>query len=173
MYPYYLLFSDDRKDVEEKFWFCDTMHHPLPLYPFDTITLESWGPALGQYNSRIFMIPPALGIEQRILNGYLYISPIPVSNPEEIENRMKDFEQRAGFYYQNWDMLYARWKEKVTKEIESLKQMEIPHLPEKEDEIIVKNAVGLSTGYRLLETYNRLLERLCKIRRWKDGFRTC
>lgn len=65
MYPYYLLFSKEcQEDEEKRFWFCDTMHHPIPLYPFDTISFECWGPALGQYNSRIFMVPPALGIAQ-------------------------------------------------------------------------------------------------------------
>jgi pyruvate,water dikinase len=73
----------------------------MPLYPFDAIVAESWGPALGQYNSRIFMVPPALGIEQRILNGYLYISPVPVKDPGEIQKRLEDFNKRAGFYYQN------------------------------------------------------------------------
>ncbi len=168
MYPYYLLFSQERREVEEKFWFCDTMHHPIPLYPFDAITLESWGPALGQYNSRIFIMPPALGIDQRILNGYLYISPIPVANSQEIPKRLKEFGQRAGFYYQNWDSLYAKWKEKVTAEIENLKKIEIPHLPEKEDLETVKNAVGISTGFRLLEAYNRLLESMTRI--WQYHF---
>jgi len=84
MYSYYTLFSRDQAEDEKKFWFCDTLHHTVPLYPFDAITAESWGPALGQYNSRIFMVPPALGIEQRILNGYLYISPVPVGDPERL-----------------------------------------------------------------------------------------
>lgn len=168
MYPYYLLFNKERKEAEEKFWFCDTMHHPIPLYPFDTITAESWGPALGQYNSRIFMVPPALGIDQRVLNGYLYISPIPVSDQKEIEVRLKDFSERAGFYYQNWDMLYAKWKEKVTEEIENLKKINIPHLPEKEDLDIVKNGIGISTGFWLLEAYNRLLESMTRI--WQYHF---
>ncbi|MFH1897978.1 MAG: PEP-utilizing enzyme [Candidatus Desantisbacteria bacterium] len=163
MYPYYLLFSEERREFEERFWFCDTMHHTTPLYPFDVITAESWGPALGAYNSRIFIVPPALGIAQRVLNGYLYISPIAVNNPDEIKERIKDFSERAGFYYQNWDALYAKWKEKVVKEIEGLKGIEIPHLPEKEDISLVKDAVGVSTGFRLQKAYNRLLESMSRI----------
>lgn len=169
MYPYYLLFSKEcQEDEEKRFWFCDTMHHPIPLYPFDTISLECWGPALGQYNSRIFMVPPALGIAQRVLNGYLYISPIPVEDPKEIEVRVKDFSERAGYYYQNWDILYAKWKEKVTAEIEGLKSVQVPHLPEKEDMDIVKQGLGISTGYKLIEAYNRLLESMTKI--WSYHF---
>ncbi len=168
MYPYYLLFSDDRREVEEKFWFCDTMHWTFPLYPFDAITAENALAALGQYNSRVYMVPPALGIDLRVLNGYVYISPLPVANSEEVQERIKDFSERAGFYYQNWDELYAKWKEKVTAEIENLKKMEIPHLPEKEDLETVKNGVGISTGFRLLEAYNRLLESMARI--WQYHF---
>ncbi|MBU1752457.1 hypothetical protein KKG56_01125 [bacterium] len=169
MYPYYLLFSDDRRDFEDKrFWFCDTMHHPVPLYPFDAITAESWGPSLGAYNSRIFMMPPALGIAQRVLNGYLYISPIAVDDPGEIEERMQDFEQRAGFYYQNWDTLYKKWKDKVTFEIESLKAIEIPHLPKKDKIEIVTDGLGISTGFLLLDAYNHLIESMLRI--WSYHF---
>ena len=75
LYPYYYLFSEDRREFEEsKFWFFDGMHHPEVLYPFDTITSESWWVALGEMNSRVFVMPPALGIDQRVLNGRLYIS---------------------------------------------------------------------------------------------------
>ncbi len=52
LYPYYYLFSEDRREFEEsKFWFFDSMHHPEVLYPFDTITSESWWVALGEMNS--------------------------------------------------------------------------------------------------------------------------
>ncbi|MFH0775049.1 MAG: PEP-utilizing enzyme [bacterium] len=168
MYPYYLLFSDQRREFEDRFWFCDTMHWTTPLYPFDTFTAEIAISSLGQYNTRVFMVPPALGIDIRVLNGYVYLSPIPVDNPKEIEERVKDFTERAGFYYQNWESLYAKWKEKVTVEIEGLKKIEIPDLPEKEDIAIVSNAVGISTGFRLQEAYNRLLESMSRI--WSFHF---
>ncbi|MBI4777705.1 hypothetical protein HY792_02095 [Candidatus Desantisbacteria bacterium] len=168
MYPYYLLFSDDLRDFEENgFWFCDTMHHPIPLYPFDVITAESWGPSLGQYNSRIFIVPPAMGIAQRVLNGYLYISPIPV-DPAEIPERINDFSQRAGYYYKNWDSLYSQWKEKVTREIENIISIDIPCLPEKEEFDVIISEAGISTGFWLIESYNRLLESMSRI--WSYHF---
>ncbi|MEK9150061.1 MAG: hypothetical protein AAB267_08470, partial [Candidatus Desantisbacteria bacterium] len=168
MYPYYLLFSDQRKEFEDRFWFCDTMHWTTPLYPFDTFTAESALSSLGQYNTRVFMVPPALGIDIRVLNGYVYLSPIPVDDPKEIEERVKDFSERAGFYYQNWDALYAKWKEKVTIEIEGLKRVNIPHLPEKEDISMVKDSLGLSTGFLLQASYNNLLESMTRI--WSFHF---
>ncbi len=167
MYPYYILFSKER-DTFDKFWFCDTMHWTTPLYPFDTFTVESAISALGKYNTHVYLIPPALGIDIRVLNGYVYLSPISVDNPEEIKRRSEDFSERAGYYYQNWDVLYAKWKEKVTKEIEGLKKLNIPDLPEKEDIKIVKEARGLSTEFNLLSSYNQLLESMIKI--WEYHF---
>ncbi|MEW6620297.1 MAG: PEP-utilizing enzyme [bacterium] len=169
MYPYYLLFSEERKELEEeRFWFCDTMHWTTPLYPFDIFTAESAISALGRYNTRVWLIPPALGIDIRLLNGFIYLSPLTVDDPEEITERLKDFSQRAGFYYQNWDSLYAKWKEKVTREIEGLKSIAIPDLPEKEDLQKITDAVGISTGFSLLSAYNQLIESMTKI--WEYHF---
>ena len=63
LYPYYYLFSDDRREFEEgKFWFFDGMHNPEPIYPFDSIMNENWWVALNQYTTRVWVVPPALGI---------------------------------------------------------------------------------------------------------------
>ena len=91
-------------DFEEgKFWFWDSMHNPEPIYPFDTIMTESWWVALNQYTTRVWVIPPALGIDQRIVNGYLYVSPNSITDPKVIEERVAFFTKRAGHYYENWD----------------------------------------------------------------------
>ncbi|MDE3075641.1 MAG: hypothetical protein KGJ86_09435, partial [Chloroflexota bacterium] len=118
MYPYYHQFSADRRDFEDsRLWFFDGMHHPEALFPFDAITAECWQLALGVYNSRVFIMPPALGISQRILNGYLYISPEPVPDPAQIPARVEQFMKRAGHYYQNWNQIFDEWREKATKHI--------------------------------------------------------
>ena len=51
LYPYYYLFSEERREFEEgKFWFFDGMHNPEPIYPFDTIMTESWWVALNMFD---------------------------------------------------------------------------------------------------------------------------
>jgi len=109
MYPYqYRFVTDDpeRKEYEEKtLWFNDALHYPEPLCPFDTIWDEAWYLALSQYNNRIFMVPPVRGVDHRIINGYVYISPVPVTDPKEIEARVPHFMERAGYYFKNWDAL--------------------------------------------------------------------
>src|ERR1700761_6736338 len=83
LYPYYYLFSEPRREFEEgKFWFFDGMHNPEPVFPFDTIMTESWWVALNMFGTRVYIIPPALGIDQRIVNGYLYISPNSITDRE-------------------------------------------------------------------------------------------
>ena len=51
------------------------MHNPEPMYPFDTIATENWWVAVSQMSTRVWPIPLAGGIDHRIVNGYLYISP--------------------------------------------------------------------------------------------------
>ena len=165
LYPYYYVFSDDRREFEDnRFWFQDGMHHPEPLYPFDTITSESWWVALGQYNTRVFVVPPALGIDQRVLNGYLYITALPVADPNDIPARVGEFMERAGYYYQNWDRLYAQWVKKAEETIADLKAIKVPDLPEREDlETVVKQGRGITSAYDLLTAYNRAIENMHKI----------
>ncbi|MGH8931212.1 MAG: PEP-utilizing enzyme [Egibacteraceae bacterium] len=161
MYPYYLLFSEENRSHEDAvLWFRDGMHHPEVEAPFDTISHECWGVALGQYNTRIFAVPPAYGIEQRILNGYLYITPVPVSSAEWMEERGPIFMRRAGYYYENWDRLFDQWKTKMRGLIDELKALEVPSLPRLEDEAIVTDAIGASSGYKLLEAYHATIDKI-------------
>ncbi len=164
LYPYYYLFSEERREFEEgKFWFFDSMHHPEVLYPFDTITSESWWVALGEMNARVYIVPPALGIDQRVLNGRLYISANAITDEEVVGARVAHFMERAGYYFQNWDDLYAKWKDKATETIEELKAIEVKALPEMEDLATVHAGRGITTAYDLLTAYNRVIENMHKI----------
>src|SRR5690606_2896687 len=67
MYPYYAHFSPERREMEdEKLWYFDGMHNPEPLYPFDTIMTENWWVAASQMTNRVWPIPLAKGMDQRI-----------------------------------------------------------------------------------------------------------
>jgi len=161
MYPYqYQFVTDDpvRNQYEkDMFWFYDGLHYPEPLYPFDTIWDEAWFLALSQYNNRIFMVPPVRGVDHRMINGYVYISPVPVKNPEEIGSRVPHFMERAGHYYKNWDELEKKWKVKMEATIRELEKLEIPRLADMEDISVVTDAIGESKGYHLLKNYDDLI----------------
>ena len=162
MYPYHYQFTTedpDRKKYEENmFWFYDGLHYPEPMYPFDIIWDEAWFLSLSQFNTRIFVVPPAMGIDHRIHNGYIYITPLPVENPDDIPKRAELFMKRAGYYYQNWDRLHEQWEGKMRGIIQELGDLKIPPLPELEDESIVFDGLGVSSGYRLLNAYDKLID---------------
>ena len=162
MYPYYYRWTTKDKEREayenNMFWFYDGLHYPEPMYPFDIIWDEAWFLALSQNNTRVFIVPPALGVDHRLINGYIYISPVPVSDPNEIPKRAEIFMKRAGYYYQNWDELYEKWKTKMVDVIRQLEAIEFPELPEMEDESVVTNALGKSSGYELLKKYDEVID---------------
>ena len=161
MYPYYGLFSEPRRDFEEqKFWFFDGMHNPEPVYPFDTIMTENWWVACNQLTTRVWQIPPSLGIDHRFVNGYLYISPNSIDDPDVIAARAEHFQRRAGHYYGNWDEIYAEWIAKAEDCIERLKQISFAPLPELEPEEHVTGHRGLYSSFDLLTTYSRLIENM-------------
>jgi pyruvate,water dikinase len=158
MYPYYLLFDPERREAEEKrFWFYNGMHFPEPMPAFDMITAESCYLSIGLYQGRVFQIPTVLGIEHRVVNGYVYITANEVSDPAEIEKRLEVFLPRIGFYYQNWDSLVARWQAAVDAAIAKLTALEVPELPAIEDEQELLHDHRLGSNYRLMTAYDHCI----------------
>jgi pyruvate,water dikinase len=169
LYPYYARFSEERRASEEaRGWFRDGMHFPEPMFPFDFVTADSPYLCLGQANSRIFVVPPALGIDHRVLYGWVYMSANSVTDEAEIGRRAELFMPRAGYYFQNWDELYGRWQAKVEETIAELDALEVPDLPELEDMAVVTEGRGIGSSHTLLAAYNRLLESVDRI--WQYHF---
>jgi pyruvate, water dikinase len=161
MYPAYLLFGEElRERDEQKFWFFDQMHNPEPLYPFDLMMPESWLVSLNQYTTRVWNLPTALGIEHRIVNGYLYLSPNVIDDPAMIAEREPVFLERARYYFEHWDEIYDNWVAKATDCIERLKAIRFEPLPDREPMETVRQARGTTTAFDLLTTYSRYLENM-------------
>ncbi len=143
LYPYYVRFLESERAREEsRFWFCDSQHWPMPFKPFDAVTVEFASRCLGQYNTRHYLVPPANGVDYRILNGYVYFSPIAVE-PARIPERVPHFMQRAGHYFQNWDALLDNWHKKVRGVIADLEALKFEPLPEMVALDDIVNGVGL------------------------------
>jgi len=161
LYPYYYLFSDERREFEEeKFWFFDGMHNPEPVYPFDTIMPESWWVLLNQFLTRVWPVPPTLGIDQRLVNGYLYVSPTAITDEALIEARVPVFMERAGHYYEHWDEIYANWIRKAEDCIGRLRAIEFEPLPELEPMETITSWKGTTVAWELIASYDRLLENM-------------
>ena len=169
LYSYSTVFSEDRRDYEESmFWFMDGVHTPEVVQPWDATIMEFAIVVLSQYNTRHYIVPPALGVDIRVLNGYVYLSPVGVADPAEIESRVPPFMERAGYYFEHWDELYAAWMDKVRLLIGELEDIKFQPLPEMEDIEVITSGAGQGSGMELLSQYNRLVELLLKL--WNYHF---
>src|SRR5215467_9600551 len=114
MYPPYILFSDENREWEESsFWFYDSLHRPEVEVPFDTIVHEAWFMAASANISRMFAVPAANGYAERVLNGRLYTTPMPVLDEAVVNERVPLYVKRAGYYYEHWAERYEHWAGKM------------------------------------------------------------
>ena len=158
MYPYFLVSQPEGEAAEDsRFWFADSMHWSRAVHPFDSIGAEAVYYGAGVNSARCIALPSALGLDVRVVNGYVYISPSPVTDPTEVETRLALFQERAGFYYKNWDDLYARWQEKMRVAIGRMQALKFEPLPEFEPLEVVTEGKGCSTSWDLVENYHRLI----------------
>jgi len=164
LYAPHVRFDESRRTFEERrFWFQEGLHAPEPLYPFDALVFEWAVVGLNQTMARLFAVPPSLGSEVRILNGYIYISPSSVTDEAAVARRAELFERRGGYYYEHWGELYERWVEKVEAATQELLALEVPSMPEFEDETVVTDARGIGSSHLLMVAYERLLEGLDRV----------
>jgi pyruvate,water dikinase len=154
-YPYYVQFTaaDD-----QRFWFYNSMHFPEPMSAFDMVTAEAAYCALGAANTRVHCLPTTLGIDHRIINGRVYIGGNAVTDPAEIARRTAEFQKRAFYYYENWERLYAQWREKMLALIRDAQALPSPALPEFEPLAHVHAGRGVASNHELLDVYQKTLE---------------
>ena len=171
MYPVVRLFSKDREEWEKgQFWFQDKIHAPEPLYPLDDIFQEAWQIALSQYTTRVFCIPPAQGIAQRVLGCYMYITPVAPPPPEIIAEKAELFGKRVFYVFENYDKMWEVWINKFQKlgaELESIRvPSELPkYVPDSE---VFPEPQGYTDAYVLIESFNTAISLIFKA--WQFHF---
>jgi pyruvate,water dikinase len=164
LYPSHALFAEDRRAFEEsRFWFQDAVHYAEPYYPFDAVCLDCTLNGFSQASARLFAVPTSLGLEHRILGGYVYLSPNSITDEATIAERSELFTARGGHYYEHWHKLDAHWREKVQAEIRELDALVVPELPDFENETLVTESRGTGSAHALLMAYDRLLESFDRI----------
>jgi pyruvate, water dikinase len=160
MYAYFTRFQPED---DQRFWFYNAMHFPEPMPAFDTVTAEIPYTAVSSNPSRVIVLPTTLGIDHRIVNGRIYISANPVTDPAEIGRRLAHFEQRSAHYYGNWDRLYEGWKVRVQGLIREIEAIEVPSLPEVDDLEVVTEARGVAQNHYVRENFHRCLDLYSKM----------
>ncbi len=165
MYPYFTRF---RPEDDKVFWFYNAMHFPEPMPAFDVLTAEVPYQALGAFTTRVFSFPTTLGVDHRIVNGRIYITAYPVADPEEIQRRLALFQERAGYYYQNWNRLYEDWRGRMEALIKQVEELRVPTLPEFDDIAVVHQARGYAQNHELRVAYHRCVEAFSTM--WQHHF---
>jgi pyruvate,water dikinase len=168
MYPYWSVFDERRREADEsRLWFWNSMHFPLPMPAFDMVEVDHPYYTLGGWQNRAFAVPPAMGVDYRVVNGYVYISPNPVTDPAKIAERAEYFQKRAGHYFQNWNELYAGWRRKMEELNREVESIVVPDLPEYEPDAVLFGDQNLS-NIDLLAAYSHTLR--CAEMMWQHHF---
>ncbi len=165
MYPPMYMFSKDRKDWEEKhFWFHDKIHAPEAMYPLDLIFHEAWQIALSQYTTRVFCIPPAQGIAQRMVGCYMYITPVAPPPPEIIGEKAGLFQKRVFYVFDHYDELWGMWLKKFKALGEEMRDIKVPgEFPKFEpDDTVFPEPRGYYTSYDVINAWDSLVDLMIK-----------
>jgi pyruvate,water dikinase len=165
MYPSHYLFAKERGEWESRqFWYQDKIHDPEPMPPLDLIFHEAWQISLSQYTTRVFCIPPAQGIAQRMVGCYMYICAIEPPPPEIIKEKAELFGKRAFYVFEHYDELWEKWLDKFQALGRDMAAVKIPaELPKyvPEDQVLPAPR-GYYASYELIEAFNTLVNMMFK-----------
>ncbi|MFO8164554.1 MAG: PEP-utilizing enzyme [Desulfatiglandales bacterium] len=165
MYPSHYLFSKERGEWESnQFWYQDKIHAPEPMPPLDLIFQEAWQISLSQYTTRVFCIPPAQGIAQRMVGCYMYICAIAPPPEEIIREKAGLFEKRVFYVFEHYDELWEKWLTKFRALGEEMKSVEIPgkmprYVPEDQ---VLPAPKGYYISYDIIEAFDKLVNMMFK-----------
>lgn len=159
IYPEHLRLNLDGDDAAE-FWFREDVHHPDPIFPFETIIPEAIKLAMGQINTRMLAFPMSNGIDVRVHQGRIYFSPVASPTPDQSAQRVPIFEQRTAHVFERFEGYEQNWRKKMVSLTSRLRALPLPNLPEFESDARSLGGSGLSSGHELCQFYRRLIEAL-------------
>jgi len=101
------------REEDDILWVLDTIHAPRPLKPLDGY----WAYVAGEYSmawaSKNLNLPVAQGIYWRLVNGWVYIAPAEITDPEQIKRREAVFREKLDHYFKNWNDIWSRYLEEL------------------------------------------------------------
>jgi pyruvate,water dikinase len=172
MYPSHFFFGGVREEWENRhFWYLDKIHAPYPLPPLDHIFQQAWQISLSQHTTRVFCIPPAQGIAQRIVGCYQYICAVEPPPDEVIGEKAALFQARAHYPVEHYSELWDEWLVRVQKLGGELKGIHVPsELPRyvPDNEMFPDGFKGYTAAYELMEAFSRAVD--CIYKGWQYHF---
>jgi pyruvate,water dikinase len=157
MYPPHRLFSEERRGWEDKeFWYQDKIHAPEPMPPLDEIFHQAWQISLSQHTTRVFCIPPAQGIAQRMLGCYMYICAIEPPPEQVIGEKAERFPKRAFPVFENYEKLWDEWLPRFQALGRELEAVKVPEeLPKYVPDVDFGSHVPpVTAAQELMEAFN-------------------
>ena len=165
------LFTPKGEDPErskyesDRLWICDTLHQPPVPWPMSTDLYDTtWWPRLNQINTNVFCLPPAAGLDHRMLYGYPYLSSCQIADPEMIGKRAEIFQKRAGHYFANWDEMMENLRKKSLENSNSMGNITFEELPNVVDESDVMSFKGTYCYTEMEIKWRRIVDL------WEKGF---
>ncbi len=142
MYPYWALFDEQRREADEsRLWFWNSMHFPVPMPAFDVASIDGPYYTLGGWQNRAFAVPPAMGIDYRVVNCYVYISPNPVTDPAEDRRAGRVLPEARRPLLPELGRALRQVAQEDGGADREVKAIEVPRLPEYEpDEVVFGDA---------------------------------
>ncbi|MBW1997387.1 MAG: hypothetical protein JRJ29_05395 [Deltaproteobacteria bacterium] len=164
LYPYHYTFTEEHPELDgfgdgqRGFWYQDSIHLPAAMYPIEVYESLHWRWLIGQQNNHLLCVPPAGGVPQRILNGYLYNSTVFVENPDTVHERAEIFPKRLGHYFGNWQERIEEWKSRTMDILKEGEKIEFPDISQIKygDESYLEKGYGPAD--EILTAYLKLLE---------------
>ncbi len=137
---------------------------PGTVPPLDLIFQEAWQISLSQYTTRVFCIPPAQGIAQRLVGCYLYICAIAPPPDEIIGEKAAHFEKRVFYVFEHYNELWDKWLTKFKALGNEMDAVRIPpELPKYvPDDEVLPAPTGVYDSYFLLESFDKLVNQMFK-----------
>jgi len=157
MYPPHRLFTPERREWEDKeFWYQDKIHAPEPMPPLDEIFHQAWQISLSQHTTRVFCIPPAQGICQRMLGCYMYICAIEPPPPNVQGEKAELFGKRVFPVFANYEALWDEWLPRFQALGRELEAVKVPEeLPRYTPDMDFGSQIPpVSAAQELMEAFN-------------------
>lgn len=171
MYSPAYLFTPVAEDAErakresDRLWIWDSLHQPPIPWPMSTDLYDTvWWPRLNQMNTNVFCLPPAAGLDHKMLYGYPYLSSTPITDPALIQERAGLFNKRAGHYFQNWEEMLDNLRKKSLANSQAMAAISFEELPNVVDEADVLSYKGTYCFGEMESKWRRIIDL------WGQGF---
>ena len=117
-------------------------------------------PGAGQNSTRIFVLPTALGLDVRMMQRLrLHLADRGHRPRRDRPSAPRHFQERAGYYYQNWDELYGplEGQDGGRRRVDAHGQLPATR-PTSDPIEVVTEARGRSDVPGVIENYHRLID---------------